>query len=223
MVKQVDLDDIDSQLTDNDFKIPNSQVVCLILYLYSMEPPFYEALNNACRSRPFSDSTLQTFGPFACAMNQILFGGHLEQKRFKKIEVGSDQGIDKELGLFGRCFFLYRGVQMREEWIQEWKGKTKSLDSKGVRQYQFARMNGYTSTTKCLLTGIDFSFGLHDPDKQKNLYPVLFVISVRNYDSFSGFRLDLDCYSAHPEEKEYLLMEGVKLWVLDVDDYTIKN
>ena len=141
LAQNVNLNDIDRQLTPDDFKSSTSPTVCVILYLYSMEPPFYEALNKACRSaRPFRQQDLKNFGPFACAMNQILFGGHLEKSRERRIETGCDRPFNKEIGLFSRCFFLYRGVSMIDEWIDEWKFKTSSFDDKGIRNYKFIRL-----------------------------------------------------------------------------------
>ena len=83
---------------------------------------------------------------------------------------------------------------MKDEWIDEWKFKTSSFDDKGIRNYKFVRMNGYTSTSKSLLTGIKFAV------LKKDHTPVLFVISVRNHNSFSGFRMDEKYYSEYSHE-----------------------
>jgi len=62
--------DINKPMTDEIYKDPSNPQTKLILILYSMEPPFYEDLNKACR---FLDPTkLYTLGPFANAMYKVL-------------------------------------------------------------------------------------------------------------------------------------------------------
>ena len=66
--------------------------------------------------RPFKQATIKYFGPFACAMKQILHGGHLEKKRKNKIQQGIEmKNVSKQLGLFSACFFLYRGLSMKPD------------------------------------------------------------------------------------------------------------
>lgn len=48
----------------------HSKVVFLILFLYSIEPPFYFALNDACRKK--DKRLLPMLGPFATALMDIL-------------------------------------------------------------------------------------------------------------------------------------------------------
>ena len=68
--------DIDSQITivgmdpDLDFKNPHSKIVFLVLFLYSIEPPLYFALNDACRKR--DKLVLPMLGPFAKALFEVL-------------------------------------------------------------------------------------------------------------------------------------------------------
>jgi len=59
---------------------PNAPEVKLILYMYSMEPPFYAELNAA--SRKMDQSQLQSLGPFAKALYGILtLGSYSNQLR----------------------------------------------------------------------------------------------------------------------------------------------
>lgn len=44
------------------------------------------------------------------------------------------------------------------------------------------------------------------------------MISVRNYLGFHAFRMNDDRYTAFPQEQEYLLMEGMFLWVMKVEE-----
>ena len=53
---------------------------------------------------------------------------------------------------------------------------------------------------------------------------MLFVISCQNYNSYEGFELDNQQYTAYPVEREILLSEGCQVRVLGVErDYVIKN
>ena len=52
MISFPDLDKPFDYGSDDDYDLwkPTSKAVFLILFLYSMEPPFYAALNQACRT-----------------------------------------------------------------------------------------------------------------------------------------------------------------------------
>lgn len=50
MILSIDFDDVERPLTKEDFKDPNGKVVSIIMYIHSMEPPFYAELNKACRT-----------------------------------------------------------------------------------------------------------------------------------------------------------------------------
>ena len=58
--------DIDQPITLEICRDPDHPITQLILTLYSMEPPFYADLNNACRT--LDPSKLNTLGPFANAI-----------------------------------------------------------------------------------------------------------------------------------------------------------
>jgi len=60
---------------------PNSCAVHLMLWLYSMEPPLYFSLNEACRS--LDQHLLSQLGPFAAAISTVLF--YAEMKRKDKV------------------------------------------------------------------------------------------------------------------------------------------
>lgn len=53
--------------------------------------------------------------------------------------------------------------------------------------------------------------------------PVLFVISVRNYLGYHAFRMNDERYTAYPQEQEYLLMEGIFLWVMKVEELLVED
>jgi len=67
-------EDINNPLTLEILNDPNSPQVQLILTLYSMEPPFYQDLNNACRT--LDPTKLETLGPFASAIYWVLYCGY---------------------------------------------------------------------------------------------------------------------------------------------------
>ena len=46
---------------------------------------------------------------------------------------------------------------------------------------------------------------------------------MQNYKTFDGFRLNSESYSAYHGEKEVVLMEGVQMYVLHVEEYIIDN
>lgn len=52
---------------------------------------------------------------------------------------------------------------------------------------------------------------------------MLFVISMRNYLGYHAFRMSDDRYTAFPEEQEFLLMDGIFLWVIKVEDILVKD
>lgn len=60
-------------LTVDILKDPNSAEVCLLLYLYSIEPPFYASLISA--SRHLDKEKLKILGPWARALYTLLIQG----------------------------------------------------------------------------------------------------------------------------------------------------
>lgn len=56
--------------SDLDLHNPNSVVVAFLCYLYSIEPPFYFYVNQACMQR--DKSMLKSLGPYATAIYFML-------------------------------------------------------------------------------------------------------------------------------------------------------
>ena len=76
---------------------PNSRAVFVVLWLYSIEPPFYFYLNKACRRR--DPTYLPMFGPFAAALFMVLRGA--EKYRGDKLQSGKELYlINRDLGCF---------------------------------------------------------------------------------------------------------------------------
>ena len=77
--------DIDKPLTHEICRDPYNPQTQLILLLYSMEPPFYADLNNACRT--LDKTKLHTLGPFARVVFEVLLRGeYSDEKRNDAIE-----------------------------------------------------------------------------------------------------------------------------------------
>ena len=70
-------------------KNPKGKGFCMILWLLSIEPPFYAAVNSAIES--LDKSLVKTVGPFARALHEILFQAHTSDiKRSDSIKQGSE-------------------------------------------------------------------------------------------------------------------------------------
>ena len=65
----------DEELHTDD---PQSKIVFLVLFLYSIEPPLYFALNDACRKR--DKLLLPMLGPFAYALYMVLLGAEYNRE-----------------------------------------------------------------------------------------------------------------------------------------------
>lgn len=66
-----------SRKKDYDLWNPKGRALCLIMYLFSIEPPFYAGLNKACRNK--EEESLESLGPFACAIFWILSNAERER------------------------------------------------------------------------------------------------------------------------------------------------
>ena len=63
-------DDLDRELTDNDFKDPMSRTNKSIFKLYSLETYIYWKLNKSAREK--DESTIETMGCFAAVLSRAL-------------------------------------------------------------------------------------------------------------------------------------------------------
>ena len=101
---------------------------------------------------------------------------------------------------------------MKKEWLKDWhKEVGKEINLKGN-----------TSTSKSIVVALGFSEC--DKKMKKGFQPVLFVYLIQNYGGLRGFRLTKEKYSAFPHEQEYLLMEGLNVKVLKIqEDVKIQN
>ena len=95
---------------------------------------------------------------------------------------------------------------MQKEWINPWR--------KVVGEKYINLPGGSTSTSQNLDVALGFS-KCHT-DYTDDQQPVLFIYSIENDDGFEGFRMTDKRYSMYPSEQEVLLMEGFRVYVLDV-------
>jgi len=53
--------------------------------------------------------------------------------------------------------------------------------------------------------------------------PVIFVICLQNYNGFKGFRLNKAKYSSHHHDEELLLLDGVTMFVVNVEELVFET
>ena len=89
----------------------------------------------------------------------------------------------------------------------------------------WVHLPGVTSTSLSFKVALQFAKVAHDPmsANSKDLQSVLFAICLHNWSGYNGFRMDSALYGAHPDEKEILLMEGVPVYVLGVEEMEVDN
>lgn len=86
---------MDEPISEDEIRNPNSNIVLLIIYIFSLETPVYSILNKACREG--DESKKDTLGPLSCALFMIL-------------SRASENRIDKNGNLLPHKFDLFRGV-----------------------------------------------------------------------------------------------------------------
>ena len=69
IMESIGVEDVFSSLTQEILQDPNSKEMNLMLYLHSIEPPFYAYLNDATQS--MDQSKVSNLGPFAAVMQAI--------------------------------------------------------------------------------------------------------------------------------------------------------
>ena len=102
-----------------------SKACFLILWLYSIEPPLYHFVNEACRKKDTSPPTnLQLLGPFACALYHILEA--CEKHRPDKLGPGvlyHNPAAHCRLharGFLCDSFVVFRGAAMHKVLVDLW-------------------------------------------------------------------------------------------------------
>ena len=84
-------------------------------------------------------------------------------------------------------------------------------------------MPGSTSISESYRVALEFTKIPKAATNPEMYQQVLFVICLQNYKKFYGFRMNSALYSAHPQEKEVLLIEGAEMAVMGLEDFYIDN
>lgn len=83
----------------------------------------------------------------------------------------------------------------------------------------YVHIPGNASCSQSIRVGLDFAF----KNLKDDFIPVLFVFSCHNYYSPNGIRMNNEAYSSYPTEREVLLREGCKVYVLAMETVEIEN
>ena len=102
---------------------PKADIVCALLYIYSMETFVYSTLNTATRDH--DSSKIFTLGPMAAALAWIVNGAE------------SNRVVDSESLPTDKLTSLYRGLSLPDDVIDQYK------NMKG----KIFRMGGFTSAS----------------------------------------------------------------------------
>ena len=87
----------------------------------------------------------------------------------------------------------------------------------------YVNLRGTTSTSESYRTALNFARPPKQPTKEFIMLSTLKVICIHNYGGFNGFRMNSALFSAHPGEREVLLMEGSPMVVLGMEEMYIDN
>ena len=91
-------------LSEEDMRNPTSNIVLLIIYIFSLETPIYSLLNKACREGDITKK--DSLGPLSCALFMIL-----------------SRAQERRLDQFGNPmphkFNLFRGVALSQDQIDQ--------------------------------------------------------------------------------------------------------
>lgn len=207
IIDPIDIQDWNAPMSEKNpemnFKDGYSKIVCLILYLYSMElgyPPLYAEVNRVSRELDFT--YLKELGPYAMALYFVTMWGNFEREGNESIvKTGKSIGGVEE-NLTG-SYLLWRGARMRREWIRDFLDKRNGS----------VKFKGFTSCSRSLRVALGFAFNDDDPDYM----PVVFSIACSNYAGPLGVVMNSEAYTAYPQEGEVLFMEGatVNVWGIE--------
>ena len=120
------------------------------------------------------------------------------------------------LGFFGRDYPVFRLGALTVKAIHKYVEMVGVKEKDGKPAY--IKLQGSTSTSEDYRVALKFA-DTTDPKKQL----VLFVICIHNYFSYPGLRMNSDTFSAHPEEREVLLMEGAPVIFMGSEEFFIDN
>ena len=144
---------------------------------------------------------LDTLGPFAFALLHAVSGA--QEKRDPPPILFPSLPHPGKFTDFRRAYNVFRGSKMIEEWVTKWSeaiGKSFHIP-------------GLASTTKDPAVAIhNFIGNLTEEDHKNGKEAFLWIFTITT--NHSLFSLDCSEYSAYPGEREVLLKEGNKVFVL---------
>ena len=95
-------------ITDENYFNPYDPTVCLVLWLYSIEPSFYAAISDAYKN--IDSSFHEYLWPFAVSIFWII--QYTEESREDRLPIGLDYDINEPLGYFSQSFVIYKAAPM---------------------------------------------------------------------------------------------------------------
>lgn len=200
---------------DLDLANPYSKISCFILYVYSMEfgdPPFYAELNKAARN--FDTTQVENLGPFQRALISITSQAEKAREQSDRIKNGlhifkNEGGVENNIA---GIFLLWRGMQMKEEWISQYEAKSNPP--------KCVRLPGSVSCSRDLRVALEFATNKPKEDH----VPVVFMILNKNYVQPNGMRMNNEAYTSYPSEGEVLLQEGIPTWIMHIErNFAVDN
>ena len=168
-------------------------IVCLILYIFSLDTPLRWYINDsAVMSEQSSSPTkyLRALGPFVKLLFEII-GENLEQVRHDSLKKGMDLHSPKEgrkhpCGFLNQPILLFKFTYLTQQLIDEYiYFLGKSDTSTGAPDY--ICLPAYASMYPLLSTALSQV----DPEEppEEGLCPVLICLCMTNWQGFDGFRL----------------------------------
>ena len=103
-------DQMDEPLVELEEPHESNKINKFLLWLYTIEPPFYLHVNNACRFK-YMDH-IDTLGPFIFAFSRII-----QSNKQIKIDPKLYKGIKGE-GIFLRAFNVFRGARIDKKYVE---------------------------------------------------------------------------------------------------------
>ena len=108
------------------------------------------------------ESDLESLGPFARALHEILSGAEGRKPVSQKIQEGNHKDTDivlrQTMGNFSGIFLLYVGAKMKPNWIEQWIDK-KVDHTAGDISEQYIKLPCHLNCSENLENALGFAFG----------------------------------------------------------------
>lgn len=185
----------------------------LVLYLYTLEmgePPLYATVNKVCRS--MDRTCLRMLGPYIRALGEVV----VSAEKYKVTKIPSGSSIPNSLnGNLSGLFVLFKGApRIEDKFIDDYDGRREDRTVLSLPTYWVCTEKLQLGVRDALLLDVNQS---NDMLPSNNYTPVLFVISIQNYNGFSGIRLDSKACTAYPDLKEVILSKGARVQVIALE------